>query len=334
MVATSIGHLAEVVGVRRRLVARRRAGLTWATPAQGKSFVERSTARRRVVTIAIAAVVALLASSCQRHLLPPDGEGPLRYRDEIFSQVDITTGLTYGSAPGLDGQTETLKLDLYEPHGDDLTKRPAIVWVHGGSFKTGSRTSPEIVDQAKAFSRMGYLNVSISYRLTEKGCVPFGDECIQGITMAKHDAQAAVRWLRANGATYGIDTARIAVAGSSAGAITAYNVAYGKDDQGSSGNPGFSPTVKAAVSLSGAALTTSPDPGEPPTLDFHGTNDGLVPLSWAENTIDDALADGLIAEQTVWEGAGHVPYGQYKAEIIEQTRNFLYWTMDLRNAAQ
>lgn len=290
--------------------------------------------RRRTATIAIAVLAALVAAGCQRHLLVPAGDGPLRYRDDVFSQVDVTSGLTYGSAPGLDGETETLKLDLYEPHGDTLTKRPAIVWVHGGSFKTGTRTSAEIVDQAKAFSRMGYVNVSITYRLTNTGCVPVGEECLQGITMAKHDAQAAVRWLRANGATYGIDTARIAIAGSSAGGITAYNVAYGKDDQGSSGNPGFSPTVKAAVSLSGAALTTSPDPGEPPTLDFHGTKDGLVPLSWAQSTVDDAKADGLVAEISVFEGAGHVPYAQYKATIIEQTRNFLYSTMDLAHAAR
>ena len=60
----------------------------------------------------------------------------------------------------------------------------------------------------------------------------------------------------------------------------------------------------------------------------------MVPLSWAQSTVDDAKADGLVAEISVFEGAGHVPYAQYKATIIEQTRNFLYSTMDLAHAAR
>ena len=59
-----------------------------------------------------------------------------------------------------------------------------------------------------------------------------------------------------------------------------------------------------------------------------------MPLSWAQNTVAEARADGLVAEITVFEGAGHVPYAQEKATILEHTRNFLYWSMDVRNAAQ
>jgi hypothetical protein len=32
-------------------------------------------------------------------------------------------------------------------------------------------------------------------------------------------------------------------------------------------------------------------------------------------------------------GAGHVPYVQHRTENLDQTTNFLYWELDLTNAA-
>lgn len=287
---------------------------------------------QRAVAIACIAAICLLATACKPlHQTTPAGAGEVRYRDPVFARVFKVADLTYGSAPKLDGTTQTLKLDLYQPTGDTIQKRPAIVWVHGGSFKTGDKDSYEIVDQANAFARRGFVNVSIDYRLS-KGCAPFTDECIAGIEMAYHDAQAAVRFLRANAATYRIDPNRIAVAGSSAGGITAYNVAYGSEKPGTSGNPGHSSKVAAAVSLSGASLTTAVNAGEPPTLDFHGDADQVVPLAWNDATMAEARKAKVIAERVVWKGAGHVPYGQHRTQIITETRNFLYAAMDLGNA--
>lgn len=286
--------------------------------------------RFRSLALLLVAVVAL--AGCQLHLAVPPGDGPVRYRDPVFSEVSVTSGVTYGSAKDLDGAIQALQLDVYEPTGDTATRRPAIVWVHGGGFRTGTRTSREIVDQARHFAQLGYVNVSISYRLSPTGCIPFNAQCPAAIEMAKHDAQAAVRFLRANAATYRVDTARIAIAGSSAGGITAYNVAFGADSVGTSGNPGHASTVRAAVSLSGAAILTSPDAGEPATLNFHGTADQVVPYSWAQRTLGDAKAAGLVAEETVWEGAGHVPYTTYRTQILERTRNFLFHAMDLGRA--
>jgi hypothetical protein len=45
--------------------------------------------------------------------------------------VTVTSGLTYGTAVNLENQTVTLKFDLYQPTGDTVTSRAAIVWVHG-----------------------------------------------------------------------------------------------------------------------------------------------------------------------------------------------------------
>lgn len=285
--------------------------------------------------VLLVVLVAFGASGCIENVAPP-GAGPLRYRDAVFSDVTTTEAIVYGAAVNELGDTQQLLLDLYEPTGDTAPARPAVVWIHGGSFRTGTRTSPELVDEATTLGRQGYVSASISYRLSAVGCAAGAASvsCLGEIIDAKHDAQAAVRFLRAHAAEYRIDPNRIAVAGTSAGAITALNVAYGADDPGTSGNPGPSSAVQAAVSLSGAAILTQPDPGEAPALLFHGTADFLVPYAWGKATAETAQSEGLIGDLVTWEGDGHVPYVKHRDEILEKTSNFLYWTLDLEHAAQ
>lgn len=286
----------------------------------------------RFIAVPLVAVALLGLAACDFQLIVPDGAAPLRYRDTIFSAVTVTSNITYGNAPDAGGNPVALKLDLYEPQGDTLATRPAIVWVHGGGFKSGNKTSAELVDESNTFAKKGFVNVSIDYRLVAGGCAPLQSDCLTGIINAKHDAQAAVRFLRANAAQYRVDPTRIAIGGTSAGAITALNVAYGADDPGTSGNPGYPSYVSAAVSLSGARILTTPDPGEAPALLFHGTADPLVPYQWAVDTVTAAQNAGLVANMTTWDGGGHVPYAQHRTEILDQTTNFLYWFLDLTNA--
>jgi acetyl esterase/lipase len=291
--------------------------------------------RRRLVVPAFAAALCLLATSCELRLVSPPGSGKVRYRDAVFTEVEKTADITYGGAARRDdGIRQSLELDTYEPVGDDVTKRPVLILVHGGGFNTGTKESPELVDEANTFAKQGYLVASIEYRLSKVGCSSIGDECIRSIEDAWHDAQAAVRFFRRYASTYGVDTKRIAIAGTSAGAITALNVAYGADVHGGSGNPGYSGVVQAAVSLSGAAILTNPDPDEPPTLLFHGTKDDRVPYDWAKSTAVKAERAGDHLELVTWEGDGHVPYVKHRTEILTQTSNFLWWTLDLAHAAR
>ena len=260
--------------------------------------------------------------------IPPPGDAPLRYRDPVFGTVSTTSNVTYGSATNIGGQTITLTFDFYEPTGDTVTQRPAIVWVHGGSFSSGDKTSAELVDEANTFSMKGYVNASINYRLEPGGCSASSPtaNCVTAIQEALADAQTAVRFLRTNAATYGIDPGRIAIGGSSAGAITALHVGFRSSEDPSA-------AVGAAVSLSGASLLVTIDSGDAPSLLFHGTADPIVPYQWAVNTYNAALTAGLDSFLTSWPGAGHVPYVQHRSEILDQTRNFLYWELDLVNAA-
>ncbi len=288
--------------------------------------------RRRHLLSALAVLVP--ASGCALVVTPP-GAPPLRYRDAVFAKVTVTSDITYGSAVDQQGVTDTLKLDMYAPTGDKATKRPAIVWVHGGSFARGDKASPELVDEATTFAMEGYVNVSINYRLVSGGCLASRGttSCAQAIVDATHDAQAAVRFLRAHAAKYGIDATRIAIGGSSAGAITAMNVAFASQEPDPTGsNQGYSSAVGAAMSLSGAHLFGTTDAGDAPTVDFHGTADPLVPYAWAVNTQKDAEAAGLQSYLVTWDGDGHVPYAKHRTEILTEESNFLYWELDLTDA--
>ena len=115
---------------------------------------------RRLLPLVI--VLVMVAAGCDFPNLVPPGAAPMRYRDPVFNTVTVTSNVTYGSAVNLENQMITLQLDMYQPAGDTVTARPAIVWVHGGSFCCGDRTSPELVDEATTFAKQGYVNGSAS----------------------------------------------------------------------------------------------------------------------------------------------------------------------------
>jgi len=262
----------------------------------------------------------------------PPGDGTLRYRDQVFSAVTTTNDITYGRAPLDDGTQVDLKLDLYQPTGDTAAKRPAVVWVHGGGFTSGDKSTGR--GKATFFAQLGYVAVSINYRLlSPDGCggnpnpTPL---CEHAALEAQHDAQAAVRWLRANASTYKIDTDRIAMAGGSAGAVTSVLAATHSEDPGTSGNPGYPSDIRAAVSVSGGMPTNELiDAGDSPTLFIHGTEDRVVPFEWAVANAAKMQELGVFTVLEPIEGAGHGLPGDYGQLINEQSDYFLWFAMNL-----
>jgi predicted esterase len=294
---------------------------------------------RRLLVAAASAIVAVGVAGCA--LPPPPGTAPLRYRDAIFPGLTITRGLVYGSAPDRTGTPVTLTQDMYRPTGDTQTRRPAIVLVHGGGFTGGTAANGAMVTMATAFAQRGYVAVSINYRLLNDGeqCAgqdPPSATCLTAALAAQHDAQAAVRFLRANATTYGVDPTRIAIGGGSAGAATALAVAVHSDDPGSSGNPGPSSKVGAAISISAEIPhSLAPalfDAGDSPILMFNGTADPVVPYALGAQTASDLLAAGI---PTIFEplvGGGHVPMRQFGDTIVTQSVYFAYDFLDLAHA--
>jgi len=108
--------------------------------------------------------------------------------------------LTYASRGGVD-----LVLDLYLPSEPIRQPVPVIVFLHGGGWSGGTRTTGP--DFKRYFARDGFAMASIEYRLTPSITFPANVE----------DVRTAVRWLKANAAAHGLDPDRVCLWGTSAG---------------------------------------------------------------------------------------------------------------------
>jgi acetyl esterase/lipase len=122
--------------------------------------------------------------------------------------------LTYSVVPGF----RPLRLDLYEPPGAPGS-HALVVFIHGGGWMSGhTRHSGAFEDWPGVLASLaakGYVVASVEYRLS--GEAPF--------PAAIQDIKAAIRWLRAHAAQYGIDRQRAIVWGGSAGGQLAALVA-------------------------------------------------------------------------------------------------------------
>lgn len=107
---------------------------------------------------------------------------------------------------------QPLRLDIYMPSTGG-TARPLLVWVHGGGWSGGSRYPAP--SYAVGLRDLGFVVASVSYRLSGQA----GQWGAEPVTFPAqiHDVKAAIRWLRAHAADYGIDRDRVGVWGSSAG---------------------------------------------------------------------------------------------------------------------
>ena len=133
----------------------------------------------------------------------------------------------------------TLEMDIYRPKGE-WGALPAVVCIHGGGWAKGDRTSHAKI--AQALAARGYVAATISYRLS--GEAPFPAQI--------YDCKAAVRFLRANAKTYGINPDQIGAIGLSAGGhLTALLATSGgvKELEGNGGHAQFSSTIQAAVPM-------------------------------------------------------------------------------------
>jgi acetyl esterase/lipase len=237
----------------------------------------------------------------------PSGKAPSQYRDAVFSRVLVRRDIGYAGDQGL---------DLYTPAGDRGRDRPAVVWIHGGGFRAGSKANRNVVELATAFAQRGYVAASIDYRLLAQGVVCGGTptpapQCAGAALAAKEDAQAAVDWLRAHARGLRLDPRRIAVGGTSAGAVTSLLLAADPASR-----------VGAAVSISGFLPGGSFTRADAPTLFFQGTDDRTIPYTGAKATADAMARARVPVVFETLRGAGHVPW-QYRSRFITHSAYFL-----------
>jgi acetyl esterase/lipase len=217
-----------------------------------KTFPHRSLKRRAIVTLGLLGV--LHGCALNAHDSPPiagelDGQsaalacgdqprdaslqpGPTAAPQCASSAFTLQTDLRY--APGA-GAAHLL--DLYLP-ASGQAPYPTVIWVHGGGWRSGSK---EQVQQARRLVCAGFALASINYRLSGEALFP----------AQIHDVKAAIRYLRANAAAFGLDGGRFAVFGSSAGghlaALAATSAGVSELEDLSMGNAGVSSRVQAAV---------------------------------------------------------------------------------------
>lgn len=288
-----------------------------------------------------------------------------RYASDVFSDFNLTSDIEFGQNATWTGGQYTLKLDFYEPQGDTETERPLLIWVHGGSFIGGDKTDYDMEQFSERFAKKGYTCASINYRL---GFFPIDSaNAVKAVVRATQDLRAAIRFFYKDKQTannYKIDTNKIFIGGSSAGAITALHVGYLDDAceiqdylnastiqsmgglEGTSGNPGYSSNVQGVINGCGALARYSwMEAGDVPLCSFHGTNDGTVtynrgivnpgiPLMYLDGSRmlhERACALGLEEYFYTYEGAGHVPYAGDAGLMnltVDFIRDFLVIQMD------
>jgi acetyl esterase/lipase len=169
----------------------------------------------------------LLALGCTAEL----NAAPKSTRDVSFANVagvPLLLDLYLPELPLADGGTQPLGL---------------IVWVHGGAWRAGSRASPGLL----GLTARGWALASVDYRLSTVARFP----------AQIFDIKAALRYLRAHAAEYGIARAPFVIAGSSAGGHLAALVGVSNGERELEGeNREGSSDVQAIVSLFGASDLT------------------------------------------------------------------------------
>jgi acetyl esterase/lipase len=242
------------------------------------------------------------------------------------ADVHVARDITYAVMGG-----EAQRLDIAWPKS--AGPHPLVVLIHGGGWSGGDRSA--YAAEMRLLAGQGYAAASVGYRLAAAPRNTF--------PAAVEDVRCAVRWLRANAATYGIDPSRVAALGSSAGGHLAAMLGTAADVGGLDGACPLldrSPAVGAVVAVAGPhdirtagpldsgqrgmvenflgvrpeadparALLASPavhvTPGDPPFLLIHGTADEVVPIRQSRSMRDTLRAAGVPVTLIELPGVGH-----------------------------
>jgi para-nitrobenzyl esterase len=114
-------------------------------------------------------------------------------------------------------------------------KLPVYVWIHGGGFTIGSATGAfGAQTDGIQFAKEGIITVSVSYRLGRAGWFAHPALCKEGPcgNYGLMDQIAALKWVKANIASFGGDPTKITIGGESAGGISVLELMLAPDARG------------------------------------------------------------------------------------------------------
>lgn len=219
-----------------------------------------------------------------------------RYIDPVFDSVTKHT-FTYSKI-----QDTLLKLDIYQPAKDPLTKRPLMLLVHGGGFNSGKRDDTSIVYMANNIAQKGYVVASVDYRQLRNSenlnCDVNKKFKLKTIEKATQDVAEALLYLINYNVEFKIDETKIILYGSSAGAEIILNLAYNKSLVLNPKYISQLPEIAAVISVSGAVLDISSinKTDAIPGVFYHGTLDTVVPYSSGSHHSCSELDKGYLPE--------------------------------------
>ncbi len=191
------------------------------------------------------------------------------------------------------------KMDIYQPQGDTHTKRPLLIYIHGGAFYAGDKATLDCIDFCTQFAKKGYVAVSVNYRLANP-LLFIANRSVQldAVFKTMADIKSAIRYFSKDAATtntYKIDSNAVFIGGYSAGGVAALHTAWVTDTaeldkelqtilksgiktlNGDAGNNGYSHKVNGIFSLAGALFKTSyASTGDVPAYLAHAKDDGTV----------------------------------------------------------
>lgn len=220
-----------------------------------------------------------------------------RWLFSILSALALGSAQAQQTVTYAQGATENgphdLKLDFYPAAQACDAPRPTVMFVHGGGFVSGGKGGRRPQTMARAFNQAGINLVSIEYRLVPDRPTPNSaysapvlaadqqarqDGQLEAIAAALEDTVTALEFVVDNAARGCVDTRNLFLSGSSAGGVTALNVAYSLDDFGIS-----RPDLAGVINMWGGFL---PDEAmerrDIPLFVTHGEQDRTVSFEWAE----------------------------------------------------
>lgn len=236
---------------------------------------------------------------------------------------------------------DTLRLDYYRP---TQAEAPLMVFAFGGGFMAGQRHCERYDSLFNYLCDNGVAVATVDYRTVLLADGPESVSTVEGfcnalyraINVAVADYTMATRYLLANSADLGFDTAKVFAAGSSAGAITVLQTEISVCNGGQTALPkGFN--YAGIISMAGAVCAL----GEPqwntvpaPMLLFHGDADSNVPFDkitvgdiglFGSQFISRQMVDAHVPHQIhIVRGATHgvcqSPCIDYQGEVLDFIR--------------
>jgi len=243
-------------------------------------------------------------------------------------QPVLNSDIEYTQAATENGNIPLL-LDIYQPDASCAANRPTVLFIHGGGFVAGNKSSANITRLAEAVNEKDMNFVSIQYRL--QGDDPVLSPTFQNIAgefiaitpipqqplvnaavAATEDTVAALTWMENNAGEYCLDTTNLAYWGSSAGSITVMQVAYGLN-QFSIARPEPAVVIDYWGDL---PRDTDLEFMEAPLFILHGNEDDVVPYQSALELEARADAVGVAFAFYTVDGGGHA-FGEIDIFTLE-----------------